>query len=276
MRRTVLAILALAALAAAAPPARALAGQVLDFTVSGDTATAELSLPVGLGADLSVSFEQVSNLDQQSLGLSVQSVSLLDLLGRLPQGVTLATAFPLLLRITPPADGALSFQGVATVDLHTTNLLYVVGTPLRLFKAEDGGSFHDVTVSMGSGSYRVRGTTGGFSEFLILVDLRPTATVIGAKYDRLQQLLDADRTSVPSAVADALASELQASLAAYQVGDLIGARGQLEQLAATVVAHSGTDIPDVWSAARDRVDMAGDLRAAASTLELSLALAAGS
>ena len=62
---------------------------------------------------------------------------------------------------------------------------------------------------MGAGSYRARGTRGGFSEFLIVPDLRPVDQVIAAKLDRLEQMLDGYEASMPGSVYDDLEERLE-------------------------------------------------------------------
>jgi hypothetical protein len=69
-------------------------------------------------------------------------------------------------------------------------------------------------------------------------------------------------------------AELAARLAAVQThwtqGDTAAALDELALFLATVEAHSGSDIPDIWRAARDLVNVAGELRAAGRTLRFSL------
>src|SRR5262249_54859704 len=128
-------------------------GQILGATVSGNSLSTSVNL-LGLSAQLTLSFENVTGLSLSSLGLSAQLVNPYSpaLLGRLPAGVI--PALPLMLRIEPPSSGPLAFHGIWTLDLHTENLFYVPGTPLRLYSAPLGGDFNDLTVAMGPGSYR--------------------------------------------------------------------------------------------------------------------------
>jgi len=184
----------------------------------------------------------------------------------------LVAAFPVLLRIEPPALGGLAFHGVTEIDVHTENLLYAPGSPLRLFAALLGGPFEDITADMGSGSYRVRGTRGGFSEFVIVSDPRPLDQVVAAKLDRLEQTLDANAAAIPAALRASLATQLALVQSDVGDGDTAAAIDDLDAFVSTVVARSGTDIPDLWRSTRDLVDVAGQLRAAGATLRFSLAL----
>lgn len=269
MRRIIPALLVLV-LCTALPAA----GQgIVNPTISGNSISVTVSLPGGLGADLTLSFEEVTGLSLANLGLSAQVINPLDplFLARLPASV--APALPVLLRIEPPVTGALSFTGIATLDLHTHNLHYVPGSPLRQFSAPLGGKFEDVTVAMGPGSYRAQATKGGFSEFLIVVDLRPLNQVIALKFDRLEQLLDNYEGLMPGSVYDDLEELLDAAHAEYVGGDTAGAIAEIDDFLDLVEQHSGTDLPDVWRSARDLKNVAGYLRASAMTLRFSLALA---
>ncbi|MGH7857771.1 MAG: DUF6689 family protein, partial [Candidatus Binatia bacterium] len=185
---TATASLLAASFALASAPAEALG--IASFEVSGSTVAAVIELPGGIGADLTVTFDQALGLSAESLGLSADLISPSALLGRLPTGVSLPSAFPMLLTVAPPADGPLSLAGLVSIELHTHNLAFTTSSPLRLFRADGGGAFADVTESMGMGSYRVRGSTGDFCEFVIVADTRNLDSVIGTKFTALQAELD--------------------------------------------------------------------------------------
>lgn len=273
MKRTAVA-LAFAFLAVPAVHAQG----IVDPSVSGDTLTARIELAGGIGADLTIAFERAVGLTPAALGLSAVLVSPTDsaLLSRLPQAnVSIPGAFPVLLTIEPPATGGLSFSGLASVSLHTHNLPFAPDTPLRLFRATGGGRFEDVTETMGMGSYRVRGSSGGFSQWLIVADVRQINSVIGKKFDRLEDLLATHEGQIAPAVYSDLADHLVAARAAHDANALVAAAQEVEAFAAAVQEHSG-GIPDVWRSAGDLVNVAGVLRAAASTLRFSLNLKSNS
>lgn len=261
---------ALAALAAA-PAATA---DVLGLTIDGDTATAQIELPGGIAADLTITFEGAVGLSEANLGLDAElvSVSNLALLARLPQLASIPTAFPVLVTIEPPATGGLSFSGLVGVGLYTHNLVYTAGTPLRLFSAPLGGSFVDVTDEVSSGSYRVRGAKGDFSQFLIVADARPVDTVIGEKLTRAEGLLDTHWNVIDSNLALQLDSQLASARSSWQGGQIVAALSHVEGFLKKLEKADGSEIPDVWRSARDLDDVAGLLRAAGETLHFSLTL----
>ena len=271
MRRifTFLVLFLSAALPAAAAPPLGVAPSLL--SLGGSTGSLSISL---LGTDVSLSFEDVSGLNLLSLGLSVQLVNPLDpaFRARLPAGTGLS-ALPVLVRIEPPAWGGLSFRGVVSLDVHTHLLPYLPASPLRIFSAPLGGPFRDITAEMGPGSYRARSITGGFSEFLIAIDLRPINQVIATKLGALEDLLDGYEGTMSGAIYDDLEERLEDIEADIAGNDLAGAIAGIDGFLEEVEDHSGgTGIPNVWRAARDRQNVAGYLRSAALTLRFSLVL----
>lgn len=254
-------------------PLPAVAQGIVDVVVEGNELRAGISLPGGIGADLTIGFEQVVGLTPESVGLSATLANLLDpdLLARLGQGSLLA-AFPVLLRIEPPANGGLSFRGVTSISLHTHNLDYLPGTPLRIFAAPLGGRFEDITESVGKGSYRCRGRKGSFSEFLILADLRPARMAVAEKLGRLDRILDENADAIDGAVLDDLTSLAAEIRSAWAAGQSQQAIAKTNAFLEVVKGNSGPAIPDVWRSSRDAVNVAGLLRAAGETLRFSLSL----
>ncbi len=247
------------------------ASKGITVSVSGNTVSIEISL-AGLGADLSVGFEEVSGLSLASLGISARLANLFDpgFWNRLPRGTL--PALPLIVRIEPPASGGLSFTGVATLEVHTHNLNFAPQTPLRFFAAPLGGTFTDITQGMGSGSYRARANRGGFSEFMILLDLRSVNQVIASKLDRLDYMLETYEGSISGTVYADLAARLEAIRDDFESGATADAIEGVDGFLAEVEEHSGSDIPNVWRAARDVVNVAGYLREGGATLRFSLDL----
>ena len=254
--------------------APALAGNgIYDVSIDGNTATADVSLG-GVSATLTIRFENVVGLNADNLGLSARLVDpVAGLAGRLPSGVSLASAFPLVVKVAPPASGGLSFSGVVAVEIYTHDLHYTPGSPLRMFSAPDGGSFTDFTTIVSSGSIRTGSSKPDFSEFIIAADVRPLAAVIQSKYSKLAALLEQHAGVMGSSLYGELSSLHNASQNAYSGGNLAAAIEYLEAFSDKVVAASGSPLPDVWRSSRDVTNVAGSLRSAASTLRYSLTLA---
>lgn len=238
--------------------------------VDGDVATAVIGSPANPLADVTLAFDEVSGLSASSLGLSAQLVSLSDaaLLARLPNLSLnqLDPQFPMLLTIEPPALGGLAFRSVR-VEVHTHALAYSTGSSYRLFKAPLGGAFVDITDEIAAGSVRARGTTGGFSQFLVLLDLRETSEVVAAKIAALRSRV-ATLPFTERQPFDARLDDVESSLAS---DDYAAALSAVDQVSARALARAGTHLADEWRATRDADNQAGDLVAGAATLGFSIA-----
>jgi hypothetical protein len=256
------------------PGAGGLVQATFPLRVSDDTATAVIELPGGYAVDLTISFEEVVGLHSGALEVSARTVAPADpaLLARLPAGslAAIPAGFPVLLQIEPASGSTLSFSGVVTISLHTHNLNFVATSPLALYSASAGGPFRDITRSVGMGSYRVDGSGGGFSEFLIAADGRPIDAVIQAKLTALAALLAEHASTMDAAVLDQLRQRLDDAAALYLNGVNRGAIGVLTAFEQYVRAQSGRAIPDTWSALGGATNVAGTLRAAADSLQFSL------
>ncbi len=266
-----------AVLVASIPLADAIASEPVTISVYNNEVEASIELANGIAADVTVSFEQATGLSATAIGIDAELVDPGDpmLLARLPASlVSVPAAFPLLLTIEPPAEGGLSFLGVATVEIHTHNLGYSVGSPFRLYVAEDGGEFEDITDQAGSGSYRVRGSQGEFSEFMIVADLRAATEAVQEKYARLDGILSANRGLVNSNLYSDLTTLLSASYTAYKSADEVTAIQTLDDFSALVRSNAGGAVPNMWRSRDDIVNLDGLLRAATSTLRYSLTLLA--
>lgn len=250
------------------------ANGIYSVEIDGNVATADISLG-STSATLTIRFENVVGLSADNLGLSAKLVDPLSAIfvSRLTSGVSLPGAFPLVVKIAPPASGGLSFSGVVSVELYTHDLQYTIGSPLRIFSSPDGGSFSDVTTLVSSGSIKTGGSKADFSEFTIAADIRPLASVISSKYSNLASLLNQHAAAMGGSLSTELTSLFNASQSAYAGGNLVSAIEYLEAFNDRVAAASGSQIPDIWRSSRDLTNVAGLLRSAASTLRYSLTLA---
>lgn len=257
----------------------AAAAAVTDVRVAGNKVTARIEAG-GVSADLTLGFESAINLSAANLSLSAEPVNPFDptLVSRLPGGLTaLPAGFAVMLRIEPPAASGFAFDGVATVELYTTDLIYVAGSPLRLFSAKAGGKFADITETIAGGSYRTRGGGGHYSDFLIVADTRPLSETIHGKFDAASSALTGYfETLGPTRHAE-LSNQLAAARSAWLGGDHAEAIRAVEAFDAAVKADADAGaIPNRWRAEGGPSNVAGELRAAARTLRFSLTLAANS
>lgn len=245
---------------------------ITDAVVSGNTVTAKVALP-GVAADLTLTFEQAEGLDLGSLGLSAELVDPAALQSRLGSPLlSVPLAFPVVVKVRPPAARGLAFHGVYRLGLHTENLDYVPGTPFRLLRAPDGGTFADITEQTSSGSYRVRGAQGSFSEFVIAADPRALDSVIRRKFDDAQGYLEAQASRIAPSVLGDLRAQLSQARRSYESGDAAAASRTVAAFERTVLSHSGAAIPDLWKADGSKENVGGRLRGFALTLVYSLDL----
>lgn len=238
--------------------------------VAGDVATALIGNPMNPLAELTLTFEDASGLSPASLGISAQLVSLNDpvLLARLPNNLTtLQSALPLLVTIEPPASGGLSFRRTGRFELHTHALPYTSGSSLRVLKAPLGGSFRDTTEEIAQGSVRARSRYGGFSQFLVVLDVRETSAVVTEKITWLRARV----ATLPPAERPAFDARLDAVQAAVANADYDTAIAAAQDIADRAHARAGTHLAEEWRATRDADNQAGELVAGASTLKFSLA-----
>lgn len=242
----------------------------VEVKVAGNTAVARVGLPlVGTLADVALTFDQVSGLSPSSVGIHAELVNLTDplLRGRLPSLTQITSTLPLLITIEPPRTGGLNFHRSGRYELHTHLLLYSVGSHLRVFKAQLGGNFRDTTTEITSGSVRARSQYGGFSQFLVLIDLRSTGTVVAEKISYLRARV----AMLPVSEQPAFTTLLNAAESAIANGNYANAIAAIDSITARATERAGTYIPDVWRATRDVENHAGELIAGAATLKFSVA-----
>lgn len=239
-------------------------------SVSGNVATVQVGTLTDPLADVTLTFDDATGLTPASLGVSARLVDITDvaLLARLPGNlVQFDSAFPLMITIEPPATGGLAFHRTVHVEVHTHALVYTQGSSYRLLKAPLGGKFRDITDDVAPGSVRARGTTGGFSQFLVLTDLRETDSVIDAKTAWLRDRID----SLPAAEQPAFDDLLDSCESAVARGAYADAMTALDAFRARAAERAGTALADEWRATRDADNQAGELMAGAATLKFSVA-----
>jgi hypothetical protein len=248
----------------------------LEVNVRGNAVEANIALPGGITADLTLRFENAIGLTKDSIGISAElvDVTALSFVNRLPNSlsVTPSAAFPMMITIEPLANSGFSFSGLATVDIHTHNLEYTANTPLRFFKAPLNGQFKDITMTTGAGSYRARGSTGKFSQFIIVADLRAPTTVIAEKFADLSNAASQFSSSMSATASAEVAQRIGELEQLINAGDYVQAASKLNSFNRYVNDNRGLHIPDVWRSSRDISNVAGELMAYANTLRYSLRL----
>ena len=252
-----------------APPVAQAQSLPVAVTASGDSATVIVGNPAAPLLDLTLDFDDAQGLSPASLGVSANLVSVNStaLLARMPGSlVTVPAELPAMVSIEPPTLGGLAFDRRVHVDLHTHALPYTAGSRFRLFKAPLGGAFRDVTAAVEPGSVRTRGTTGGFSQFVVVLDLRPTDAVVDEKLDFLRGQAGL-LAATESAPLDALIDQVDQAVADGRFAD---AMAGVDALRARVSARAGLHIPQQWRATRDSANVAGELLAGLDTLAFSI------
>ena len=248
--------------------------QVTDVQFLEKEVDARVNVAGGLyQADLKIIFENVTGLNANSLTISAVQVNPLDLLSRFsdPALISIPSQLPVLISITPTSGSTLSFTGVVTIDISTSNLVF--NQSLRLFTSPAGGSFDDITNFSGVGSYRVHGTGGGFSDFVIVADTRNTETVIQTKYTKLQDALNANSALISPITLQNLQAKYNASFVAYQSGSKDQAVTNLDAMIDLINSGAGMSIPNIYRANDSATkNVAGELRKIAGTLIFSLRL----
>lgn len=239
--------------------------------VSGNVATARIGNTLNPLAELTLTFDDAIGLSPASLGIGARLVDITDpaLLARLPDPQLLqpSSALPLLVTIEPPASGGLRFHRTGRFELHTHALAYALGSNYRVLKAPVGGNFHDTTEEIAPGSVRARSRYGGFSQFLVVADLRPTSSVIAAKVAALRSRV----ATLPASEQPPFSAQLDAIEASLADHDYANAIAVTDQVSERALARAGNGLLDEWRATRDADNQAGELLAGAATLKFSIA-----
>lgn len=253
----------------------ATAGMVQEF-VTPNEIVKTFDLGSGIVFDVVLSFEDATGLESDSLAISAQLIDLdavvCTVCLRMPQNVFIPGRFPVLLTIEPDGEG-FTFRGKWSLEIVTEKLQFSANTPLRLFYAPNSVSpFEDITLSTGLGSYRVRGFSGSFSEFVVAADLRPLSPVVDDKFDRVDTILDTFGSLIDMTVLGNLSSLLDTAESFFDQGNPDAATAAVNNMLAIVTQNSGTNIPDGWDPNGSALSLAGKLRGALRSLRFSLAL----
>jgi hypothetical protein len=264
-----IALLTGAAMLSAYASAASAGDSVVVTIIDGRKAKADITLVNPNGghytAEFELEFEAVGlqNLTVQCLGLTAEvldAAGIADVDARMPHTghQAIDPAFPVRVKVEPPAGCGLAFQDHYDVTFETGDLVWTPAGPYRLMKAPLGGPFDYVTGSVTQGSVRSRGRTGAFSEFVIIADSDPTyAADCETKYQKLQARLDA--SSMSPTARQALTIDLALSRAAYEARDYTAALAYLANFDQHCIEYGGAALPNVWRSTRDLDNVEGDL-----------------
>ena len=248
---------------------------VVDVQVGDKEVNATIQVDSVYQASLRISFENVIGLTPAAISITAvpvdpKNVALLSRFGSAPL-FSVPGLFPVIINVSPTPQSTLSFTGAVDIELSTSNLAF--DSKLRLFKSPNGGNFDDITNFAGIGSYRVRGTSGGFSDFIIVTDLRTNGQAIDSKFTRLQYFLSTHASRIEVTTAQNLQSKLDSARASYQSGSKTEAINYLQSFIDDIKADAGQNIPNTYRANDlNTVNIAGELRSHADTLIFSLRL----
>jgi hypothetical protein len=279
--------------------ATAASAQVV-VTVDGNVAHADISLegPGGqpYDAEVTIDFDDVTNLSPESLNLTAEIVdpsliqSRIDAASGLCGGsVDAVAAFPMIITVEPPvtpwlfeggfdgggAAGPLELVNTYSFEIHTHNLSYLPGSPYRIWKAPIGGVFEDITEDIESGSVRARGRHGQFSQFVIVADTRGHSILLpGVLCPVFSEKTAALNAQILGAIIGDLLRldllRLVAKIVALLALDLGAALDATNELIATIDADAGTEIPNVWHAGGDVTNSAGQMKGTAEALRYAI------
>ncbi len=261
-------------------------------TITGNIAVAEITLPNAAAplytATLRLEFDEPENLSVLNLGIEAQIIDPASLLPRLPASTMIPAEFPVLVRVEPPqgaqllnssfelaepGSDELGFRRSVVMELRTVHLPFDPNRPLRLLRAPLGGNFLDLTNNVLPGSARASARSGGFSEFVIVDEMRTLEVQAIDRFVRLDQLLgdpviDPDTGSV-------LRNALTQCRKRFDNQQYPEALKSLAVFDGLIVVTSPEQMPDRWRARRDLSNPRGEIEALSASLGFVLRQLAG-
>ena len=241
--------------------------QVVVVIEDGRKARADITLPRPGGgsytADLELEFDDPQNLTVPCLGISadvLDPAEIADVESRLPDPANqkIDPSFPVRVTVDPPEVCGLQFDNDVDIDLETDDLVHVPFSSYRLMKGPIGGSFLNITGLVDPGSVRARGSSGSFSEIVIIREtVQDYAADAEAAFAALQARIDDPAIGLTARLT--LETDLAVSIAAYEANNFVQAIGALEDLDAHCGALGGPALPNRWRAQRDLVNAEGEI-----------------
>ena len=237
------------------------------LTIVGDEADAVITVSAPGGsptytADFKLNFNSPTNLSEACLGLSA---SYLDagaraaIEARMPQaGLIIDPDFPVLISVSPPAACGLTFRNEVRVELRTENLVFNANSPFRLYKAPVLASFRNITQSVVAGSVRARGSSGGFSDFVMVRDTAPDLVAdADLAYDALTVRLD--DPDIDPVARRVLEDTLALSRAAFAAGNYAAALDHVDDMRGDCGLFAGDELDNEWHATGDVENDEGEI-----------------
>ncbi|MGS2719570.1 DUF6689 family protein [Paraglaciecola aestuariivivens] len=242
-------------------------------SITDNKLQAKLQVNSAISVDLVVEFENSIGLSADNIDISATLVSPNDssVLDRLTStNISVLPSFPVVVSIRPKADSGFGFEGLATVEIYTKAVDYSAAMPARLFRSHDNQDFEDITTMISAGSIRARGSTGSFSDFMILLDERSHPAKINDTYAQLNQLLSANSDLISSALSASLQTSFDSLQLALLTNDYTTALVVTDQLISVLENASNEQLSTVWRSSNDLVNMQGELLTRLKTLRYSL------
>jgi hypothetical protein len=244
-----------------------------NVTITENKLQAKLNVTNLIAIDLVVEFENSIGLSANNIEISATLVSPNDasVLDRLTSNdISLISTFPVVVSISPKANSGFGFEGLASVEIYTKAVDYNAAMPARLFRSHANGDFEDITTMVSAGSIRARGSTGSFSDFVIVLDQRSHALKINDTFTQLSQLVSQHSDLVSPVLATALQASLYNLQSALLIDDYVAALAVVDELITLVENASNEQISTVWRSSNDLVNMQGELLTRLKTLRYSL------
>ncbi|WP_194757391.1 DUF6689 family protein [Aliidiomarina indica] len=250
----------------------AVAAPTSTVTYHNNRVVADVKLDHGLSFDFSISFEHAVGLNETNFKVTAQRVSPFDasITSRLPDSMLTALhdSFPVLITVTARPDRGFAFTGEAQLELYTQSIDFADN--LRMFRSHNQAQFEDITTLTAAGSLRARGSTGQFSDFLILVDNRDPQAQAVAKVQEMSSYL----YSYVDSLGDEVGSELRALSRNAEnhvhEGRYNAAASMVNNFIRVLERTSGDSIPDVWRSSDDIENVKGELLTRARNLRFTL------
>ncbi|WP_339724735.1 DUF6689 family protein [uncultured Paraglaciecola sp.] len=242
-------------------------------TITKNKLQAKLNVTNLIALDLLVEFENSIGLSANNIDISATLVTPSDasVLDRLTSNdISLISTFPVVVSISPKANSGFGFEGLASVEIYTKAVDYNAAMPARLFRSHANGDFEDITTMVSAGSIRARGSTGSFSDFVIVLDQRSHALKINDTFTQLNQLVSQHSDLVSSVLATTLQASLYNLQSALLIDDYLAALTVVDELITLVENASNEKISTVWRSSNDLINMQGELLTRLKTLRYSL------